>query len=147
MTSLKYYLDPDCAHAPTRAHDGDAGLDLRVQRHLTVACGRTVMTDTGVHVAVPEGHVGLVFIRSSVGAKRKVHLANGTGVIDSGYRGSIGLALHNFGRYPVTFSAGERVAQLVILPIFTGPDVQVDRLDMLGESTRGHGGFGSTGRG
>lgn len=145
--ALRYFLSRDCHHGPSRAHEGDAGLDLRVQRRLTVACGRTVLADTGVHVAVPAGHVGLVFVRSSVGAKRQVCLANGTGVIDSGYRGSIGVALHNFGRYPAVFEEGERVAQLVVVPVFGGRDEQVDRLELLGESERGAGGFGSSGRG
>lgn len=127
---------------PERKTAGSAGLDLRVKEGVVLPAFETVMVGTGVRVAIPEGYVGLVFLRSSM-AMRGIQLANHVGVIDSDYRGEIMLPLQYVGPYRSgVLNWGERVAQLVIVP-YLHVDVQVvDRLD---ETERGEGGFGSTG--
>ena len=127
---------------PSRATDGSAGYDLSLADGVTVKAGGTATGRTGVHVAIPKGNVGLVFARSSVGAKRHVVLANGTGVIDSDYRGEVLVPLHNYGSEPQSLEAGERIAQMVIVPCLSSSPVMVEELPATG---RGTGGFGSTG--
>lgn len=124
-----------------RASDGSAGFDLRATDDALIKPCRVVMVGTGVRVSIPENHVGLVFVRSSVG-KRGVALANGVGVIDADYRGEVKLALVNGSSSWQKVNAGDRVAQLVIVP-FVGDAERVDTLD---GTERGEGGFGSTGR-
>lgn len=91
-------------------------MDLALSHDLTVPVGGHRMGDTGVHVAIPEGHVGMLFVRSSTGIKRRLVLSNGTGIIDSGYRGSIKISLHNTGDSTQHIKAGDYIAQLVITP-------------------------------
>lgn len=140
------------AQLPTRATDGSAGYDLyclkdtKVPRKEVTHGNREtgfVMVPTGVHVAIPEGYVGLLFIRSSIAVKRHLVLSNACGVIDSDYRGEIGVPIVNMSALtdPWVFRH-ERVAQLVIVPCFIGTPVEVESL---GETSR-TGGFGSTGR-
>lgn len=112
-----------------RAHHTDAGLDLATPGAVTLAPGQMTPVDTGVAVAIPDGHVGLVFVRSSIGIKKLVSLANGTGVIDAGYRGTIKVALVNNGIHTVEFDAGERIAQLVILPCTTPTPIAVSSVE------------------
>lgn len=142
---MKYTLAPG-ATAPTRATEGSAGYDLAAyfegSDDFDIIVNREAVTvRTGVSVAIPNGHVGLVYMRSSLGVKGVV-LANGTGVIDSDYRGEILLKLATL-KYPVAIDHGERIAQLVIVPILTPELEQVQTLD---ETERGTGGFGSTGK-
>lgn len=127
--------------APRRAHPTDAGLDLTVTETVKVRRGDVTLAPTGVSVAIPDGHVGLLLARSSLAVKHGVHLANSVGVIDADYRGQIMAPLTTTGNI-VRIPAGTRIAQLVILPIAT-PTVQV--VDNLDNTERGHGGFGSTG--
>lgn len=154
----------DGAPLPRHAKPGDAGLDLTTRETVTLAPGETKMVGTGVSVEVPEGYVGLVFPRSGLGS-RGVNLSNCVGVIDSGYRGEIKAPLHNnhpthvpvesameggcFASYwainpdgDITVEKGERVCQLVVVPVVQVECVQVDELS---DSERGSGGFGSTG--
>lgn len=128
---------------PRRAHEDDAGIDLPVAEDVTIPVGAHRVVHTGVRVAVPTGHVGLVFVRSSVGIKRHLGLSNGVGVIDSGYTGEIMVSLHNTGDVSQLLLAGDFVAQLVVMPISVAPLL---RVDSLGSSERGEGGVGSTGR-
>ena len=125
---------------PTRAHEGDAGLDLYGLEDATIAPGAGTLLRTGVAVAVPAGHVGLVCDRSSL-ARRGLKTAGG--VIDAGYRGELGVVVWNISPEPQHVKKGERVAQLLIIPIATPAPVETDELD---STTRGSGGFGSTGR-
>ena len=125
---------------PTRAHADDAGLDLYALEDAVVPPGEGRMLKTGVAVAVPAGHVGLVCDRSSL-AKRGLKTAGG--VIDAGYRGELGVVVWNISPEPQHVKKGERVAQLLIIPIATPAPVETDELD---STTRGSGGFGSTGR-
>lgn len=136
---------------PTRAHETDAGLDLytpvdvAVERcKWTPSEGLTVgsaVIDTGVHVEIPKGYTG--FIKSKSGLAVKHGLTAAGGVIDSGYTGSVVVKLFNHTSTSYEFKAGEKIAQLVLLPIIT-PDLEV--VDSLEDTERGDGGFGSTGR-
>jgi dUTP pyrophosphatase len=135
-------LHPD-ATLPARAHPGDAGLDLRSVAELEVAPGERAMVPTGLAVAIPEGHAGLVLPRSGLATKQGLTLANSPGLIDAGYRGEIMCAVINLDpTTPVRIAPGDRVAQLVIVAL---PEVEPEWVDELPPSTRGEGGFGSTG--
>jgi len=130
---------------PVRKTTGSAGLDLRVTEDLFLKAGEVVLARTGVRVAIPEGYVGLVVIRSGV-SLNGIELANGIGVIDSDYRGEIKLPLRYVARdsYPRThlIPAWTRVAQLLVVPYLP---VQVEVVDELDQTDRGEDGFGSTG--
>lgn len=97
---------------------------------------------TGIAVAIPPFHVGLLFARSGVGVKKRLDPANAVGVIDHGYTGEVTVGLRNTGLTATTIAQGDRVVQLVIMPVSLGRWEQVDSLE---ESERGEGGFGSTG--
>ena len=124
---LYYSLDKD-AHQPRFAYEGDAGMDLALKHDLTVPVGAHRVGDTGVHVAVPRGHVGMVFVRSSTGIKNHLVLSNGTGIIDSGYTGSIKLSMHNTGDTKQHIPAGAYIAQLVVVPIAPNNIAEVPEL-------------------
>jgi dUTP pyrophosphatase len=135
-------LDPD-AVLPERAHPGDAGLDLRSAVDVEVAPGERAMVPTGLAVAIPEGHAGLVLPRSGLASKQGLTLANAPGLIDAGYRGEVICAVVNLDpSTPVQISRGDRIAQLVVVAV---PEVTPVIVDELPPSTRGQGGFGSTG--
>lgn len=125
---------------PTRAHPDDAGLDLYSLESIKLGPRQGTVSRTGVALAIPQGHVGMVADRSSL-AKRGLKTAGG--VIDAGYRGEIMIVLWNLSDQPVELHSGERIAQLLILPIAT-PAVQA--ASSLDETVRGVNGFGSTGR-
>lgn len=134
-------LHPD-AILPTRAHPGDAGLDLYAiesRRFSSVPC-ETVEIDTGIAVEIPEGWVGLVCPRSGMAREHGIGLTNAPGVIDAGYRGSIRVLLQGSTTHKVR--VGDRIAQLVLVPAFVGGVIEVEELT---EAPRGTGGFGSTG--
>lgn len=100
------------------------------------------MIPTGIAVAIPEGHAGLVAPRSGLAARYGISVVNGPGVIDPGYRGEINVILINHGTVPLTLQRGDRVAQLLVVPVVTPELVEVDELP---DSVRGTGGFGSSG--
>ncbi len=125
---------------PTRAHPDDAGLDLYNLEDILLESGQGKVAKTGIALALPSGHVGLVADRSSLG-KRGIKTAGG--VIDAGYRGEIHIVLWNISPEPVQLKRGERIAQLLILPVATPAVLEVESLD---ETDRGLKGFGSTGR-
>jgi dUTP pyrophosphatase len=128
---------------PAAHHPGDAGLDLRSAIDAKVAPGERAMIPTGVAVAIPDGHAGLVLPRSGLASKQGLTLANAPGLIDAGYRGEVICAVVNLDREtPVAVHAGDRIAQLVIVAI---PSVSPAWVDDLPETARGEGGFGSTG--
>lgn len=139
---LYYSLDKD-AHQPRFAYEGDAGMDLALSHDLTVPVGAHRVGDTGVHVAVPRGHVGMVFVRSSTGIKNHLVLSNGTGIIDSGFRGQIKISLHNTGDQTQYIAAGDYIAQLVTIPIAPNEICEVRELP---HSERGTNGIGSSGK-
>lgn len=136
-------LNPD-AVLPSRAHEGDAGLDLYACEAAHIGPGERWSVGTGIAVEVPDGHAGLVLPRSGLAKKHGIALVNSPGLIDSGYRGEIRVLLLNTDPAE-TFrvAAGDRIAQLVIAPIALAEPVEVPSL---AESARGVGGFGSSGR-
>ena len=133
------------ASLPTYGTAEAAGADLYacMQDKVEVGPGQSVMIPTGIAMEIPKGYAGLVFARSSMGAKRGLAPANKVGVIDSDYRGEIRVVLHNHSGEPQSVEPGERVAQLLIVPVFT-PGFQ--EAEKLSDTSRGAGGFGSTGK-
>ena len=135
-------LDPDLP-LPRYAHPGDAGLDLYARSSVRLDPGERAMVPTGIAIAIPEGFVGLVHPRSGLAARSGVGVVNGPGTIDAGYRGEVQVILINLDRHdPVQISRGDRIAQLVIQRVET---VDVTPVTELPATTRGGGGFGSTG--
>jgi dUTP pyrophosphatase len=135
-------LDPG-ARLPERAHPGDAGFDLRSAVDVEVQPGERSLVPTGLAVAIPEGHAGLVLPRSGLASRVGLTLANAPGLIDAGYRGEIVCAVVNLDRdSAVRIERGDRIAQLVIVAL---PEVEAVLVDELPRSSRGEGGFGSTG--
>ncbi|OZC99697.1 deoxyuridine 5'-triphosphate nucleotidohydrolase [Rhodococcus sp. 06-235-1A] len=135
-------LDPDLP-VPTRAHDGDAGVDLRITAGVTIAPGERVLVGTGLAIALPLGTVGLVHPRSGLAAKSGLSVVNTPGTIDAGYRGEIKVCLINHDLHsPVVLERGDRVAQLIVQRVELVTFVEVDELD---DTVRGAGGHGSTG--
>lgn len=128
---------------PTYAHPGDAGADLRATEDVVLEPGERRLVGTGVALALPDGYVGLVTPRSGLAAGAGLSIVNAPGVIDSGYRGEIKVCLVNLDpRETVRLSAGDRIAQLLVMPFATASFIEVDTLD---ETVRGDGGYGSTG--
>lgn len=132
-------LDPT-ATLPSRAHADDAGLDIYSSEEVTLSPGEGRPIKTGIAMAIPVAHVGMIADRSSLG-KRGLKTAGG--IIDSGYRGEIQIILWNISPEKQILKKGERIAQLLILPIATPQTQEVTQLD---NTTRGVGGFGSTGK-
>lgn len=132
----------DGAELPRYAHEGDAGLDLRITHDVTLKPGERATVGTGLAVEVPQGCVGLVFPRSGLTSKHGITLSNSVGVIDSGYRGEIGATLLNQSDETTTLDAGTRVCQLIVMPFVPCELVPCEELT---ETERGAAGFGSTG--
>ena len=129
------------AYMPQKAHEEDAGFDLRTPEDVYVGGLGSAIIDTGVHMEIPKGYVG--FLKSKSGLNVKASL-QGEGVIDSGYTGSIVVKLYNNSSKSYRFERGDKIIQIVLLPI---PEVELIKVDKLDENTeRGNGGFGSTGR-
>ncbi|MBI3557909.1 MAG: dUTP diphosphatase [Deltaproteobacteria bacterium] len=128
------------AKLPTRAHAGDAGLDLYSVSDITLAPREPVRIPTGVAMALPAGHVGLICDRSSLGSKGLRVLG---GVVDAGYRGEVQVVLINLRNEPLTLAKGDKIAQMLILPVNL---CGVEERKSLNDTTRSTGGFGSTGR-
>ena len=139
MEKIKVMLD-EGAKMPTRAHDTDAGYDLYSRDTIIVGAKKDAIFDTGVHIQIPAGYVG--FLKSKSGLNCKFGIV-GEGVIDAGYMGSIRVKLYNHSGRDVKFSAGDKLIQLVLLPIFT-PDLEL--ADVLDATERGDNGFGSSGK-
>ena len=135
----------DRAIIPTYGTEYSAGADLYalLDSSVEIAPHETTFIHTGISVEIPEGYCGLVFARSSMGAKRGLAPANKVGVIDADYRGEIMVALHNHSEKIATVEPGERVAQLSIVPFLKA---EFEEADDLTDTTRGAGGFGSTGK-
>jgi dUTP pyrophosphatase len=134
----------DGALVPTRAHEGDAGLDLYASEAAHIGPGERWGVGTGVAVEIPAGHAGLVLPRSGLAREHGISLVNSPGLIDAGYRGEVRVLLLNTDPAE-TFRVepGDRIAQLVLAPIALADPVEVETLS---DSARGDGGFGSTGR-
>lgn len=142
MNTLPIRFTRPSAELPTRAHPTDAGLDLYAAETLQIPPRVVTLVPTGIAVAIPAGHVGLLIARSSLASKKSMTLANGVGVIDADYRGEIKVPIVTTDGCHNLIQAGTRIAQLIIMPIAL-PTVEV--VDELPDSDRGVGGFGSTG--
>ncbi|MBN8869522.1 MAG: dUTP diphosphatase [Solirubrobacterales bacterium] len=141
---LKVQLLSDSAVLPTRAHEGDAGLDLCASEAAHIGPGERWQVPTGIAVEIPEGHAGLVLPRSGLARRHGISLVNAPGLIDSGYRGEVKvLLLNNDPAEVFRIQPGDRIAQLLITPFVTADAVEAETLSA---SDRGEGGFGSTGR-
>ena len=131
------------ARLPTRAHDGDAGLDLYALEDAVLAPGERASVATGIAVEIPPGQAGLVLPRSGLAARHGISVVNAPGLIDAAYRGEVRVLLLNTDReHAFEITAGARIAQLVVVRIELAAPVEVEAL---GETERGAGGFGSTG--
>ncbi len=130
---------------PTYGTEYSAGADLYNMggETVSVAPGETVLIHTGLSIEIPEGYCGLIFARSGLATKRGLAPANKVGVVDSDYRGEWMVALHNHSDKTATVEGGERVAQMVVVPYLKA---EFELTDVLSETERGAGGFGSTGR-
>ena len=132
------------ARAPAQAHPGDAGYDLCAAESAVLRPGERASVGTGIAVAIPDGCAGLVLPRSGLAARHGITLPNAPGLIDSGYRGELRVLLLNTDpAEPFGVSAGDRIAQLVLVRLEPAPLQEVEQLD---DTSRGAGGFGSTGR-
>jgi dUTP pyrophosphatase len=141
---LEFTRLSESARPPARAHDGDAGYDLHAAEALTLPAGARGSVSTGVAVAIPAGHAGLVLPRSGLALRHGIALVNAPGLIDSGYRGELRVLLLNTDQdQAFEIGVGDRIAQLLIVRHESPELVEVHEL---GESARGGGGFGSSGR-
>ncbi len=128
------------AYMPSRGHEADAGLDLRTPKAVIVPAYESVSVDTGVHVALPHGCAGLLVSKSGLNVR---HDITSTGLIDGGYTGSIVVKLYNNKGEDYAFEAGDKISQLVVIPVVCEPLEQVSTFNA---TERGDNGFGSTGR-
>ena len=135
---MKIRLDPG-AYAPTRAHSTDAGLDLRAMRGGTVPPGGSAIFETGLHVQLPPGTAGILVSRSGL---KLTHGITSDGLIDEGYTGQIMVKLYNHGWHPYEVRAGDRITQLVVIPVLYETIENVTELE---PGDRGERGFGSSG--
>lgn len=141
---LRFRRLSDAARPPARVHDGDAGLDLHAAEAARLGPGERASVGTGIALAIPHGHAGLVLPRSGLAARHGISVVNGPGLVDAGYRGELRVLLLNTDRErPFEIAAGDRIAQLVLVRV-EGPEVE--EAAVLDETGRGVGGFGSTGR-
>lgn len=133
----------DDAVLPARAYPGDAGLDLVACERHEIGPGERALVGTGVAVAIPEGHAGLVTPRSGLAAKNGITIVNTPGLVDAGYRGELRVILHNTDRHePLVVEPGMRIAQLVVVAV---PGAVLREVEELPPSERGSSGFGSSG--
>lgn len=140
LKTMKIMLDKG-AYMPIRGHKDDAGLDLRTPIDFEILPGESATIDTGVHVDIAPGLVGMLKSKSGLNVK---HGITSEGVIDAGYTGSIVAKLYNHGELTVHFNEGNKITQLVILPVYIPDELVV--VDEFETTERGNGGFGSTGR-
>jgi len=142
LDELRFKRLDDDATLPTRAHDNDAGLDLYAAEAAEIAPGERASVGTGLAVAIPSGHGGLVLPRSGLALKHGIALVNAPGLIDPGYRGEVRVLLLNTDREAsFRIATGDRIAQLLLVLVAGATPVAVERLD---ETSRGSGGFGSS---
>lgn len=132
-------LDPG-AYMPERAHESDAGYDIRTPYDFRLDAGDARAINSGVHIEIPDGYVGFLKSKSGLNVMWSI---TGEGVIDAGYTGPITVKLYNDGNCAKIFERGDKIIQLVLLPVLTPELVQVDKL---ADTERGDNGFGSTGR-
>lgn len=137
--NMRVKLDP-WGIMPEREHDTDAGMDIKAPSDVWVNAGSSVTIDTGVHIELPHGTVGLLKSKSGLNVK---HGIVSDGVIDEGYTGSIAVKLYNHGKTAFQFKRGDKITQLLVMPVLYATPVQADNIQ---GGERGNNGFGSTGR-
>ena len=144
-TKIKIKKMNDLAIIPTRGSEYSAGVDLHacISEPIYISPHETVKIDTGIAVELPNGTFGAIFARSGLATKEGLSPANKVGVIDSDYRNSIIVALHNHSNVSRVINPGERIAQLVVIPYVP---IEFKEVNELSETNRGFGGFGSTGK-
>lgn len=143
MTELAVRRLREEAVVPERAYDGDAGLDLVSCERAVIAPGQRAVVGTGIAIAIPDGHAGLVVPRSGLAARHGIGIVNAPGLVDSGYRGEVRVVLVNHDpAESFTVEPGMRIAQLVLVPVASAEPVDVEELP---ETQRGTAGFGSSG--
>ena len=145
MDSIQVKRIKKNAIMPTYGSEEAAGADLYacLDGAVTILPGQSVFIPTGLSMQIPKGYAGLIYARSGLACKRGLAPANKVGVVDSDYRGEFMIVLHNHGQEPQVINHGERIAQLVITPVFTPGFIEVDNL---ANTSRADGGFGSTGK-
>lgn len=135
---MRVQLD-EGAYLPERAHDVDAGVDLKTPTRVVLRAHDSVVVDTGVHVEIPHGCAGLLVSKSGLNTKCSI---TSTGLIDEGYTGSIAVKLYNHGGQMKIFESGDKISQLVIIPVRYEA---IEEVDAISGGERGDNGFGSTG--
>ena len=144
MIELQIKLLDEDLPMPRYQHEGDAGLDLPSRVDFVLEPGARAMIPTGIAVAIPPGYAGFVLPRSGLASRHGIALVNSPGLVDAGYRGEMAIVMINTDkREPFHIKRGDRIAQLVIQRV---EEVKLVRVDELGNTSRGEGGFGSTGR-
>ena len=143
IDQLSVQLLHPAARAPARTRAGDAGYDLRAVEPFTLVPGERALVPTGVAIALPPDHAGLVTPRSGLAIEHGISVVNGPGLVDPNYRGELKVVLVNLGDESFHGEAGDRIAQLLIVPFAAPPVAIVDALD---DTERGASGFGSSGR-
>ena len=128
---------------PAKAHPDDAAFDLRSRVDMTVPVNRSTLVPTGVFIELPVNYEAQVRPRSGLALKHNISLTNSPGTIDAGYRGEVGVIMFNHGPEEFAIKRGDRIAQMVIAELLA---VELEVTDVLSETDRGEGGFGSTGR-
>jgi dUTP pyrophosphatase len=144
---LKIHVTPEAEGLPLPAYEtpGAAGMDLRaaVAEPVTLAPGERALVTTGLRLEIPPGYEGQVRPRSGLAIRHGITMLNTPGTIDSDYRGLLQVVVINLGQEPFTIQRGDRIAQLIIAPV---TQATIEVVEELGDTERGHGGFGSTGR-
>ncbi len=128
---------------PAKAHPDDAAFDLKARTDLEIPAGKVALVPTGLFLELPVGYEAQIRCRSGLALKHDLSLPNAPGTIDAGYRGEVGVIMYNRGEVPFHVHRGDRIAQMVISKL---PEVELVEVETLEESTRGTGGFGSTGK-
>ncbi|MCQ2379462.1 MAG: dUTP diphosphatase [Victivallaceae bacterium] len=144
MVSIRIMMAEGCEDLfPSKAHPSDAAYDIKASVDITVPVGISTLVPTGMKMEIPFGYEAQVRPRSGLALKHGVTLTNSPGTIDAGYRGEVGLIVINHGQEPFEIRRGDRVAQMVIAKL---AECELVAANELGDSDRGYGGFGSSGR-
>jgi len=141
---IKFKMMEGCDDlAPEKAHPDDAAYDLRSRTDLTIQAGEAVLVPTGLYLELPLGYEAQIRPRSGLAIRNYITVLNSPGTVDAGYRGEVASVLFNAGRYPFEIHRGDRISQMVIAEL---AKVTLKKAEVLSETKRGKGGFGSTGK-